>query len=71
MKEKSLNTRYINTKEEISRSKKNHRSTNSILTVISNSSNNSTSSSLDAVVLENKAINSCTTIFRLHSMDNY
>lgn len=69
MKEKSLNTRYINTKEEISRSKKNHRSTNS--TLISNSSNNSTSSSLDAVVLENKTINSFTTIFRLHSMNNY
>lgn len=69
MKEKSLNTRYINTKEEISRSKKNHRSTNS--TLISNSSNNSTSSSLDAVILENKTINSFTTIFRLHSMNNY
>lgn len=69
MKEKSLDTRYINTKEEISRSKKNQRSTNS--TLISNSSNNSTSSSLDAVVLENKVINSFTTIFRLHSMNNY
>lgn len=71
MKEKNLNNRYINTKEEIPRSEKNHRSTNSTLIVISGSSNNSTSSSLDAVVLENKAINSFTTIFRLHSMDNY